>query len=274
MTLALGNELFNVCDKKKAESVEAFIKTGVNSKKACIPIVVHKKDEADVTYNLTSKQVDSLRLNYCEYLIPRGLLQKAEKIRALEEKRSKALKQQEDDLAKYKSKVAQEKARIEKEAKVLVDVTSKLAAIKNEIRVIEKYLGYRFHNKQLLVQAFIAKTANTKRITNSAPLEFVGDRVLYTIVTKDMSDTYLIKNDDMIKVTNMSSFSNCVTRFTTNTCFMKHIVGTPLENFMVISGAHSKKVYANLFESLIGAVALDSKYNIKKITKVYNNLMK
>lgn len=277
MILTTENIIFNVTSNKKAKTMEGFMTSVSGSKKANITAVVHRKGTEDITYKLTDKQFDILKANYCEFIVPKGLLQKAERINLIAAKEAFAQSQRkknQQSLDEYKDKIKKAQDQVKRETQALIDITNKLVDIKKKTRTIEKYLGYRFHNKQLLAQAFIAKTSDTKHLDNSGPLEFVGDRVLYTIVTKDMSDTYLIKNDDMIKVTNMSSFSNCVTRFTTNTCFMEHIVGTPLENFMIISGAHSKKVYANLFESLIGAVAIDSNYNIRKVTKVYNNLMK
>lgn len=61
---------------------------------------------------------------------------------------------------------------------------------KNEIRDLEKILGVKFSNQNLLKQAFTHKSKSVNIQQNNERLEFLGDRVLGLVIANYLNDTY------------------------------------------------------------------------------------
>lgn len=150
----------------------------------------------------------------------------------------------------------------------------------NEQQIIEleKIIGYEFKDKNLLIQSFTRKSYSNehKDIKNNECLEFIGDEAIDVIVAKKLCEKFGTYNNGysfnpfdegtmtMIK-------SNLVDRVSLST----RIKELGLSNFLLMSEGDKEKevdtkdkTQEDLFESIIGAVVIDSKWNYKEIEKV------
>ena len=63
-----------------------------------------------------------------------------------------------------------------------------------------------------------------------------------------------------------------ISNITSNELFSERIEELGLKKFSIHEGVYQTKIYANLFESIIGAIAIDSNYNWNILEDVYNKL--
>lgn len=126
----------------------------------------------------------------------------------------------------------------------------------NEIKEIEKKLGYEFKNKELLQTALTHSSyANLNNLKSNERLEFLGDSVLHFATTN-----YLYKNLELEE----GKLSKLRSYVVSTISLSEAIDKLELINFIQF-GKHSKKSYpsgvkADLFEAILGAIYLDSNY--------------
>lgn len=278
MKVVVGTKIFEL-DSKQKIFFESFINkikdSGTPSTKRCIRVVAYEADK-QTEYYITNKQADHfIRININSFK-PIGFLQKAEyldiknAIDARAKEQSKADKAAALVAAKTTVKVAKKPATLVEPS--AIDISLQIAGLRSRLPAIEKYINYKFHNKELLLQAFKTKAIANGTTYNSAPLEFIGDRVLYTLVTSEFAKEKLEIESGNAYICDMTQFSECVQKATTNDSFVKYVKDTALKDCLIQTLKTSEKVYANCFESIIGAVALDCNYNHKKLLKVYKAL--
>ena len=131
--------------------------------------------------------------------------------------------------------------------------------------LLEKKLGLKFKNKDLLVQAFCHRSYLNEKpdfyLTNNERLEFLGDAVLELVVTEDIYQNYPEKPEG--ELTNWRAAL-------VNSKFLGKLArDLDFNDFLLLSKGEAKElgkarlyILANTFEALIGAVYLDRGYKI------------
>lgn len=151
---------------------------------------------------------------------------------------------------------------------------------RNDISAIQKIIGYEFHNSDLLQQAFIRRSySKEKGGENNEVLEFIGDKVLDLIVVKILSEEFgSITSGD---------FHEFASEYQENklTEIKKHLVEKDtlanciddlgLADYLIMGEGDRKNhvedspsVMEDLLEAILGAVAIDSNYDLKALQDV------
>lgn len=179
-----------------------------------------------------------------------------------------------------------------------------------ELDVIQEKIGYKFNKQYLLVQAFTRKSFSQEHFNweDNEKLEFVGDKVLDFIVVKKLTGLYgfmsetcvqsleSIKKEEEI---NEETFEiNCergkcfefvlsegemteIKKQVVQTNFLsKAIERLELENYLLMGKGDIKNnvhnephVKEDLLEAIIGAVAIDSTWNMEIVEKVIDKML-
>ena len=148
------------------------------------------------------------------------------------------------------------------------------------ISAIQNIIVYEFHNSDLLQQAFIRRSySKEKGGENNEVLEFIGDKVLDLIVVKILSEEFgSITSGD---------FHEFASEYHENklTEIRKHLVKKDtlanciddlgLADYLIMGEGdrknhveNSPSVMEDLFEAILGAVAIDSNYDLKALQDV------
>ena len=151
---------------------------------------------------------------------------------------------------------------------------------RNDISAIQKIIGYEFHNGDLLQQAFIRRSySKEKGGENNEVLEFIGDKVLDLIVVKILTEEFgSITSGD---------FHEFASEYQENklTEIKKHLVEKDtlanciddlgLADYLIMGEGdrknhveNSPSVMEDLFEAILGAVAIDSNYDLQVLQDV------
>lgn len=164
-------------------------------------------------------------------------------------------------------------------------------------KVVEDQIGYEFKNKLLLRQAFVRKSYSEENGgENNEVLEFIGDKVLDMAVIRYLSKRY--GSDLSYKTTPNNGFYYNLLQPTTEPCEFECALGegelTKLKQRMVQKKAlasrideleigrflfmgqgdikgkvnQSESVKEDLFEAILGAVALDCNWDFNRLQEV------
>lgn len=123
-------------------------------------------------------------------------------------------------------------------------------------RAIQDRIHYHFKSKSLLTQAFTHRSINPEPDRNYERLEFLGDAVIDTIISKALMEEYPLGDEGLLTqkrsalvnkeyLANMGSLIQVL-----DYLLIEDSVNMSIEKIAV-------KQQANLFESLIGAMYLD-----------------
>jgi ribonuclease-3 len=150
---------------------------------------------------------------------------------------------------------------------------------------VQKKIGYWFNNVDLLFQAFTRSSYSSQYGgENNEVLEFLGDKVLDFYVTKVIADRfgfvksqsdYYDEDDDLNEFSivahkNEADFTELRKQIVSNETLAKKINHLGLYKFMYLGDSDLEnenfkknltKVKADLFESILGAIAIDSDWN-------------
>lgn len=127
---------------------------------------------------------------------------------------------------------------------------------------METSLGYVFTDEAWLRQALTHPSTDQKRSTNLAyeRLEFLGDAVLELVISRELFNMYPEADEGLLTkmrsgiVSRQNLARRCV-----ELGWMEHVMMSPqLEQ---TGGRQTLSIQANTFESVIGAVMMDSNYN-------------
>lgn len=153
-----------------------------------------------------------------------------------------------------------------------------------DFSILEKKLGLKFKNKELLTQAFAHRSYLNENpdfnLDHNERLEFLGDAVMELIVTEELYKKYPEKPEG--ELTNWRAALVNARMLTS----VAEELG--LNDFLLLSRGEAKEggkarayILANTFEALIGAVYLDSgyrpadefikKYLVSKLPEVIKN---
>uniref|UniRef100_A0A914P2R4 RNase III domain-containing protein n=1 Tax=Panagrolaimus davidi TaxID=227884 RepID=A0A914P2R4_9BILA len=136
---------------------------------------------------------------------------------------------------------------------------------------LETAIGYSFNEKSLLIRAFTHHSYKYSSIIgNSQPLEFYGDAVLDYLTNLYLFEYGISYDDKMLRdlrssLTNNDTFYQLADKFKLNMYF--------LCDFDREKYFQKPKKLADLFESLVAAVYLDSQMSLPKTRKVFFKLL-
>ena len=163
-----------------------------------------------------------------------------------------------------------------------------------DFKRIQKKIGYKFSNKDLLFQAFIRRSfSNEHDCENNEVLEFIGDKALDLAVIRIMIEKYgKISEGSISKEFKLSDCNFFKSKYDEGkfTDIKKDLVeGQSLAKSMdslglmdeVIMGRGEEKqkardegsVKEQVFEAILGAVALDCNWDMDQITEVAKNMI-
>lgn len=138
---------------------------------------------------------------------------------------------------------------------------------------VESQIGYSFKRRMLLQQAFTRKsyTVETHDGDNNEVLEFVGDKVLDLVVVKALSEYYGdINNRDEFECEYAEGkLTEIKKRLVESKMLAARIDELGFAQYLIMGKGDRKKnvqddmhVKEDLFEAILGAVAIDSKWNM------------
>lgn len=141
----------------------------------------------------------------------------------------------------------------------------------NQVKEIEEKIGYAFKDTQLLVTAFTHSSYSNEHPTNdSQTFEFYGDILLNLILVEAILDKTSIHSY------NEGALTNLLTSLKNNEYLNSQMKSTGLEKYIITgNGAQISptKGLADLFESLIAAIYIDSGKNIQETSRVAAKLL-
>lgn len=154
---------------------------------------------------------------------------------------------------------------------------------KNQIEIIEEKLNYSFKNKALLLQALTRKsfTVENPGFNDNEVLEFLGDKILSFILAKEFSERFgelKETHQDIVQFVSSEDEGSLTTRhsaLTKNASLIEKMQNSGLLQYVQKSkkDSFSGKSEGDILESLLGAVALDSNWDIAAIKKVTDAIL-
>ena len=155
----------------------------------------------------------------------------------------------------------------------------------NDLVFIQEQIGYMFSNPDLLQQAFIRRSYSAENGgENNEVLEFIGDKVLDFIVVKLLSEKYgymlnecaeYSEDDDFDEFAcdkDESELTEIKKTLVQKATLSKRIDTLELADYLIMGkGDIQRKAYSeasvkeDLFEAILGAVAIDSNWDISQI---------
>ncbi len=168
----------------------------------------------------------------------------------------------------------------------------KMQDLREHLDDVQKKIGYWFDNEDLLLQAFTRSSYSSQHGgENNEVLEFLGDRVLDFYVVKVISDRfgfvksqsdYYDEENDLdeyciVAHKNEADFTELKKQIVSNETLAKTIDKLGLFKYMYLGDTDLEnpkfkdnliKVKADLFEAILGAVAIDSNWNPDELQNV------
>lgn len=155
--------------------------------------------------------------------------------------------------------------------------------MKNIKKIIQEKIGYTFNNQQLLKQAFTRKTYSEENGgENNECLEFVGDKALDTVVIIALLKRFSKTNEDGSFHTdyNEGQFTDIKRDLVEKKALSKSMDKLGFNQYLLMGKGdiaqniqEQASVKEDLFEAIIGAVAIDSNWNYDALYKVADNMI-
>ncbi len=163
-----------------------------------------------------------------------------------------------------------------------------------ELSKIEHAIGYEFENKDLLQQAFVRKSYSAEHGgQNNEVLEFIGDKALDLAVIRIMMARFgvITENKDFneFKLRNPKyfhtkygegKFTDIKQDLVKKQALSKAMDALGFHQFLIMGQGDIKQnrqndmsVKEDLFEAIIGAVAIDSDWDFDSLTEVVENMI-
>ena len=147
---------------------------------------------------------------------------------------------------------------------------------------IQSLIGYNFKNPRLLQQAFTRRSFSQEHqgFEDNEILEFYGDAALNLYISRAMSEEFgKIENNQFVSEKNEGELSK-IRSWSVNKERLSHCIQVlGLERFLFLGSSDIKNeswksdsVKEDLFEAIVGAVAIDSDWNSDEIKTVCQNL--
>ena len=163
-----------------------------------------------------------------------------------------------------------------------------------ELGKIEHTIGYKFNNKDLLQQAFVRKSYSVEQGgQNNEVLEFIGDKALDFVVIRIMMERFGVITEEKdyaeFKLRNPKYFQTKYGEGKFTDIKQDLVRKKALSDAMDALGFHKylimgqgdikqnrqndASVKEDLFEAIVGAVALDSEWDMEALTEVVKNMI-
>ena len=161
----------------------------------------------------------------------------------------------------------------------------KMQNLNEHLNEVQNKIKYSFKNLDLLLQAFTRSSYSTQfGGENNEVLEFIGDRVLDYYVVKKIADEFgFMKSESeyydhnydnnefcIIARKNESDFTDLKKEIVSNKTLAKKIDKLKFAKYMYLGDSdvdnnviNQEKVKADLFEAIVGAIAIDSEWDQK-----------
>lgn len=147
---------------------------------------------------------------------------------------------------------------------------------------IQSIIGYKFKNPRLLQQAFTRRSFSQENqdFEDNETLEFYGDSALNLYISREMSESFgKIEKNQFVSEKNEGELSK-IRSWNVNKERLSHCIQViGLERFLLLGSSDIKNevwksdsVKEDLFEAIVGAVAIDSAWNSDDIKTVCQNL--
>ena len=118
---------------------------------------------------------------------------------------------------------------------------------------IESIIQYKFKNKEVLKEAIIHRSVSSKK--NYEKLEFLGDTIINFYITDCLLNKYKDENESNLSIRRAQLISQKnLSKISKSLNLYKYIKINKNINI-------SDRIHCDIFESIIGAVYLDSNYN-------------
>ena len=153
---------------------------------------------------------------------------------------------------------------------------------------IEKNIGYEFHDKALLRQAFTRKSyCNEARqrgergIESNEVLEFCGDSVLGTAIITILMEKCSERNEyGMITKLDEGAFSVIKSNLVNKSMLSRKMAELRIAQYLLVGKGDAKldihtqpSVMEDLFESILGAIYFDSEHDLPLIINIVEDLL-
>lgn len=163
-----------------------------------------------------------------------------------------------------------------------------------DISFIQDQIGYNFKNSDLLEQAFVRRSySHENGGENNEVLEFIGDKVLDFIVVKLLSDRFGYTKGELDDFDSENDWDEYACDYCENklTEIKKQLVQKQnlatcidelgLAEYLIMGKSDQKQhadeqpsVKEDLFEAILGAVAIDSGWNLEKLQDTVELMLK
>ncbi len=159
----------------------------------------------------------------------------------------------------------------------------------SDITAIEAAIGYKFQNKSLLVQAFTRRSYTNEAAQNGIAatgcnevLEFCGDSVLGTVIVTLLMNKYgkCDENDGYVSRFDEGALHTLKSRLSDKSMLSERMTTLGLHRHLLLSNgdralgiAEEASVKEDLFESIIGAVYLDSGHDFGRVAAVVESML-
>lgn len=154
---------------------------------------------------------------------------------------------------------------------------------RDAIESIEQIIGYEFNDRQLISQAFTRSSYHYEHPEDqdNELLEFIGDSVLSLIVVNILIDKYTDRDGSgLYACRDEGDFSMLKSALVNKQFLAKQMSKLGLQQYLRMSIGddlqgvrEAKSILEDLFESIIGAVYLDTNLNLKKTGRIVNNIL-
>ena len=153
------------------------------------------------------------------------------------------------------------------------------------LRDIQELIGYSFRNTMLLQQAFIRRSYTQEHPDhqNNEVLEFIGDKVLDAAVVRHLASEfggYARSNNEFVSDYNEGKLTEFKKKLVSKTMLAHRIDILGFNRYLIMgkgdwnNNVHEDaSVKEDLFEAILGAVALDCSWNWEKIDLVLEAML-
>ncbi len=152
------------------------------------------------------------------------------------------------------------------------------------LREIQELLGYSFRNTMLLQQAFIRRSYSQEHpdSQNNEILEFLGDSVLHSAVARHLADRFgdYTRDKEFSSKYREGKLTTIKQKLISKAMLAHRIDILGFNQYLIMGKGDIKNnvqdddsVKEDLFEAILGAVALDSSWNLEKIDEALLSML-
>lgn len=144
--------------------------------------------------------------------------------------------------------------------------------LRNNLNIIEDIIGYRFQDRNLLIQAFTSKSfgAENPSFEDNDVLEFYGDAELYKFLSDWLFDSFTVypdgkRSNQLTSTKSVGALSDIRKSYINKKALARCLRLKHLDQFVLLgksdinnNATESDSILEDVFEALVGAVKIDS----------------